>query len=78
MDEREKVITLSFNEEELGIIQFAIVSTGELWKKAEDSIAPNAYVPKDEIVQKILDKIQEGLEKIEEAKEVVKEMESRG
>ena len=65
MDEREKVITLSFNREELGIIQFAIVSTDELWKKAEDSIAPNAYVPKDEIVQKILDKIQEGLDKIE-------------
>ena len=79
MVEREKVITLSFNKEELGIIQFAIVSTGELWKKAENSIAPNSYVPKDEIVQRILDKIQEGLEKIEEAKEeVVKEEVSRG
>ena len=46
--------------EEAALIQFAIVSTDELWKPCKGFRA--AYEPKDELVQRVLDKIAEVLE----------------
>ena len=43
---------VDLSKEEASIIQFAIVSTDELWRKEGSH-----YVPKDEIVQHILDKM---------------------
>ena len=44
--------TVEFTEEEASVIQFAIVECEQLWKKEG-----NHWVPKDEVTQRILDKI---------------------
>jgi len=43
--------------EEAALIQFAIVSTDELWKPCKG--LKGAYEPKDEMVQRVLDKMAE-------------------
>ena len=46
--------------EEAALIQFAIVSTDELWKPSRE--VKGADEPKDELVQKVLDKVTKILE----------------
>ena len=52
---------VELSKEEAALIQFAIVSTDELWKP--DAVLRNAYVPRDGLVQGILDKMARILEK---------------
>jgi len=51
---------IDLSPEEAALIQFAIVSTDELWKPCKG--LRGAYEPKDELVQKVLDKIIDVLE----------------
>jgi len=48
---------VDLSPEEAALIQFAIVSTDELWKPSKEF--RGAYEPKDELVQRILNKIAE-------------------
>ena len=57
---------VDLSKEEASIIQFAIVSTDELWRKEGSH-----YVPKDEVIQRILDKMHTILEEDEKQDEAV-------
>ena len=48
---------VDISKEEAALIQFAVVHADELWRKEG-----NHYVPKDELTQRVLDKIQTILE----------------
>ena len=54
---------VELSPEEAALIQFAIVSTDELWKPCKT--LRNTYEPKDDLVQRILDKMR----KVQEASE---------
>jgi len=51
---------VELSPEEAALIQFAVVSTDELWEPCKD--VRGAYKPKSELVQKVLDKIAKILE----------------
>ena len=51
---------VNLSPEEAALIQFAIVSTDELWKPCKDF--KGAYEPEGELVQRILDKMIKVLE----------------
>jgi len=55
-----KKIKVELSPEEAALIQFAIVSTDELWKPCEGF--KDIYEPKNELVQRVLDKIAKVLE----------------
>jgi len=48
---------VEISPKEASIIQFAIVHTDELWKPSKEF--KNAYEPKDEVIQGILNKMNE-------------------